>query len=346
MISGRVDALALWDMCMASAGPRVWESWLQQWLGWDEHGPLGAAAPPATVAVCTRDRPEDLQHCLRSLLAMPNQGQEILVVDSASTGKTTQQITTRSGNRVRYVREERPGLNRARNRALQEARHDLVAFIDDDAVADKVWLRHLLRPFADPRVWCVTGNTLPRELETRAQQIQENFSTFSRGFTVRTYGPLAPPAAAGCVGAGVNMALRKQVIDVIGSFDPALDAGTITRSGGDNDMFDRIISAGYHIAYEPSALALHRHRRDEAALRKAFYGYGVGVYAAWTRALLFHGDWHVVRSAWQWWRHEQLPGLLRRARRGLPRRLQLLQLLGCLAGPWAYLRSRFREHKA
>lgn len=343
---GRVDALTLWDAALAASGPLVWETWLQQWLDWDEAGPLTGHLPQATVAVCTRDRPEDLARCLDALLAMPDHGQELMVVDSASRDDETRRVVTRYGERVHYFREVRPGLNRARNRALREARHELVAFIDDDAVPDAAWLGRLLRPFADPRVWCVTGNTLPWELETRAQQIQERFSTFSRGFKRRTWGPFALPVATGCVGAGVNMALRKRVLAVLGPFDPALDAGTLTCSGGDNEMFGRILGAGYHIVYEPAALARHRHRRDDKALEKALYGYGVGVYAAWTRALVFQRDWHVFRAAWQWCRHEQLPRLLRRKRRGPPRRLQVLQLLGCLIGPWAYFRSRMREGKA
>lgn len=343
---GRIEALRLWDMALGAAGPGLWNVWLQQWLGWDDLGPLEASQRPASVAVCTRDRPEDLQRCLDALLAMPDHGQELLVVDSASRGDDTRRVAEIHGERVRYLREERPGLNRARNRALREAHHEWVAFIDDDAVPDASWLTRLLRPCADPRVWCVTGNTLSWELETRAQQIQERYSSFSRGFVRRSFGPLAMPAASGWVGAGVNMALRRRVLEVLGPFDPALDAGTLTCSGGDNEMFGRILAAGYHIVYEPTALARHRHRRDDASLQKAFFGYGVGVYAAWTRALVCQHDWQVLRGAWLWWRHEQLPGLFRRARRGLPRRLQVLQLLGCLAGPWAYLRSRLREGKA
>ena len=44
-----------------------------------------------------------------------------------------------------------------------------MAFTDDDAVPESGWLAALAANFADPRVLCVTGLTLPLELETASQ---------------------------------------------------------------------------------------------------------------------------------------------------------------------------------
>ena len=141
------------------------------------------------------------------------------------------------------------------------------------------------------------------------------------------------------------MALRTDVLERVGPFDEALDAGTLTRSGGDHDLFSRILSAGYRIVYEPCALSRHRHRRDWAELRATLYGYGVGVYAAWTRAVLVEREWSVPALAWGWLRHDQLPALIRSLRRApgsAPPSLVLAELCGCLMGPLAYLRARRR----
>ncbi|MCA1627002.1 MAG: glycoside hydrolase family 2, partial [Acidobacteria bacterium] len=95
----------------------------------------------------------------------------------------------------------------------------------------------------------------------------------------------------------VNMALRRSAVEQVGFFDEALDAGTPARSGGDNEMFTRILLAGYRIVYEPAALNCHRHRRTWEELRAAIYGYGVGVYAAWTRSLLVEGELSALKVA-------------------------------------------------
>jgi len=343
----RDGRLAGTDIHTAAARPEryaVWDRWLRNHLECEEPG-TSATGVRATVAVCTRERPDDLERCLAALEAMPDDGQEILVVDNARATEATHRVVT-GHPRARYIREDRPGLNAARNRALAEASHEVVAFIDDDAVADPGWLRGLVRNFADPLVECVTGLTLPLELETPAQEWQEILSPFGRGFDRRVFDTtvLSPPSA-GLTGAGVNMALRRTVPALLGPFDEALDAGTVTRSGGDNEMFSRIIGAGYRIVYDPAALSWHRHRRSWPELRQAFYGYGAGVYAAWTRSLLFEGELHVLRTAYRWLLDHQLPSLARALLRrpgSAPLDLLLAELRGCAAGPWAYFVSRRR----
>ncbi|HEX5042466.1 MAG TPA: glycosyltransferase [Candidatus Polarisedimenticolaceae bacterium] len=320
----------------------LWEEWLQRHLGMDDPSP---APYPITVAVCTRERPDDLRRALQAIERLPDDGQEVLVVDNhPQTDRTRAVVSAFPG--VRYLREDRPGLDAARNRALRAARSGVVAFTDDDALPDPGWLRGLLGGFQHPLVLAVTGLTLPAELETPAQEWFERHRGFGRGFCRRVFHHgRHNPLVAGPVGAGANMALRTDVLDRVGPFDEALDAGTLTRSGGDHDMFTRILAAGYRIAYEPGALSRHRHRRDWVGLRATLYGYGVGVYAAWTRALLVEGEWSVPALAWGWFRHEQLPALLRGLRRtpgSAPPSLVLAELRGCLMGPLAYVRARRR----
>jgi GT2 family glycosyltransferase len=343
LLRGRVAGSELRRALFAAAGWPLWEAWLADLLGVDPGRAERSPLPGATVAVCTRDRPDDLRRCLDALLRMPDDGQEILVVDNCPSTEATREVVD-SLPGVRYVREPRPGLDRARNRALREARHEIVAFIDDDAVADPGWLRSLLRGFDHPRVLCVTGLTPPYELETETQEIVQRYFPFGKGFKRVVFdGARHDPLSVGRVGAGANMALRRDVLALVGPFDEALDAGTATRTGGDHEMFSRILRAGYRIVYEPSALNWHRHRRTLDELRSTVYGYGVGVYATWTRDLLVDRELGVARLAWAWLRQEQLPGLVRSllqrdGSRPLP--LVLDELRGCLAGPKAYLTAR------
>ena len=344
VIDGRIDGRVLRETLPSAVGWTLWEqAWMQNFLKPAQFGSKKFTEPAVTVAICTRDRTEDLKACLASLMKLPDDGQELLVVDNCpSTDATKDLVACYPG--VRYIRENRLGLDCARNRALREAQQSIVAFIDDDAVADANWLRAIVPNFSDPLVLCTTGLTLPLELETEAQELFERMGGFSRGFERKVFGlPRHNPLAAGAVGAGVNMALRREVLQLVGPFDEALDAGTPTHSGGDHDMFSRIMLEGYRIVYDPAALTRHRHRRTKEELRRTVYGYGVGVYATLTRHLLLHHEWGAFRIAWKWFRLDQGPKLarsLRRRSRSLELRLILDELRGCCVGPWAYLRSR------
>jgi GT2 family glycosyltransferase len=318
-----------------------WRWAVDDYLGPEPH----QVVPPATVAICTRERPEDLTRALHAVAALGPSPAEVLVIDNAPTTPRTREVVA-SFPSCRYVREDRRGLDAARNRALAEAASPVVAFTDDDAAPEPEWLGALLQPFADPRVMCAAGLTLPLELETEAQEWFERLSPFGRGFERRLFdGTHDDPVAVARAGAGANMALRRSVLEQVGPFDEALDAGTETRSGGDHEMFGRILASGYRIVYEPRAVSWHRHRRTWEELRAAIHGYGVGVYAMWTRRLMVDRELGVLRHASRWLRLVQIPRLWRSLRRGpdsVPLDLLLAELRGCLAGPYAYAAARRR----
>lgn len=329
------------DAIIAEAAKYLWKKRVHHFLGVNERQ-QDSPTLKATIAICTRNRTDDLKKCLDALMKLPDDGQEILVIDNCPSNNDTQDlVSTYPG--VRYVREARPGLNIARNRALKEARQEIVAFTDDDAVPDRNWLRALLQPYERERVVCVTGMTMPLELETDGQEAFERYNPFNKGFERRLYDSLHNPLSTGQVGAGANMSFRRSVIELVGEFDEALDAGTITQSGGDHEYFTRILRAGYYIVYEPDALNWHRHRRTMDETRKAIYGYGVGVYAYWTKLFWYDKEYSVIKFTWGWFFHTQLRALLKAliGKPGhQPLELVVAELKGCLRGPFAYVKAR------
>jgi len=342
VVSDRVDVAAITqaaDQCGADALYR----WLSDTIGYDERVFVRAPALTATVAICTRERPEDLARTLGAVARFIDAGYHVLVVDNAPRTSRTRDVVERFRG-VRYVCEPTVGLNVARNRAMREASTDLVAFTDDDAVPEPEWLDALIANFGDPRVQCATGLTLPIELETEAQELFEELSPFARGFRRRIFdGQHDNPVEVGRVGAGANMTLRREIIDQVGPFDERLDAGTPTCSGGDHEMFVRILAAGYQIAYDPAAVSWHRHRRTHGEVRDTLHGYGVGVYAMFTGLLVERRELGVLRLAWAWFRSAHLPELRRRLLRRPPTStssLILAEFRGCLRGPAAWFTSR------
>ena len=339
--AGTIGPAELEALAASSLDPAALRCWLDARLGYDDRLVMDPRPITATVAICTHERPEDLRRALTALRALRPAPLETLVIDNAPASEATRQVVE-SFPDVRYIHEPERGLNVARNHALRVARGDVVAFVDDDAVPEPEWLDGLMPNFQSPRVVCVTGLTLPIALDTEAQELFESHCTFVRGFRRRVFdGQIDNPLAVGPVGAGANMAVLREAALRLGGFDERLDGGRPTRSGGDHEMFTRMLRTGNRIVYDPAAVVWHRHRRTMEELRETVYGYGVGVYAMWTGLLLEARELGVLKLAWSWFRHSQWRALLpggptTRAARALARE----EIRGCLHGPRAWLAAR------
>jgi GT2 family glycosyltransferase len=308
---------------------------------------------PVTLAVCTANRPESLARTLRSLEAQRPPAREILVVDNGSDSATAQLIA-RDFPQVRLVRAPIPGLDFARNRAVQEARSDVLIFLDDDAVADPDWAATIAETMSEPSVGACTGRVEPLMLESAAQKMFEANGGFSRGVTsirlprdrkLPLHGRRAPLIAwAVSVGSGCSLAVRRDAVRAIGGFDEALDLGSALPGGGDHDILWRLLQAGYQVVYEPRAVARHEHRREWGAAEAQIVGHQRALIALLSKQLI------QTRGAMRWsiaaflgWRLVK-PGV-RLAQRVLGRdplpASLLLRMWGqCWSGLWAYPRAR------
>jgi GT2 family glycosyltransferase len=255
----------------------------------------GLERPPSTVSVviCTRDRPETLARCLASIVSSSMPPDEIVVVDNAPRVAARDVVARFPG--VRYVFEPEPGLSIARNAGIRAADAPLVAFTDDDALVHRDWVRHIVEPLANPAVSVVTGLVLPAELDTEAQVLFERHLGFGRGYARRTFDGrwFARARNLGAptwdMGAGVNMCLRRSVLEEVGAFDVRLGPGAAGCSD-DSELWYRVLAAGHVCVYTPAAVVEHVHRRDLNGLRRQVRDYMRGH----TTALLiqFEGDRH------------------------------------------------------
>lgn len=102
-----------------------------------------------TIVICTYNRSNLLKKCLLSLKrqVLQNKNTEIVVIDNSSTDNTKKVTTSFAGKdkKIRYFVEKKIGLSYARNRGWSEAKGDFVAYIDDDSIADKQWIKNILR---------------------------------------------------------------------------------------------------------------------------------------------------------------------------------------------------------
>lgn len=309
-----------------------------------------AAAPFISVVVCTRNRSQQIESCLRSLDNQEYPNYEIVVVDNSQgvNSLRTHIATQYNSAKYRYATEPRVGLSRARNTGVQVSSGDIIAFLDDDEQPDKYWLAELARGFKrGANIGCVSGMIVPTRLETSAQERFEEFGGHSkgRGFSSSVFskhGPQSPLFPRPPFGAGGNMAFRREVLANIGGFDVALGAGTPARAGEDTLALTLTLLSGYCIAYEPSAFVHHDHYMHESDLCRQLRGYGVGL-TAFYAALIRHQPsiiFELVRlglKAIAYLRGTQMDESMMKYK--LPRRLKRQHRLGLITGSPAYIVS-------
>ena len=109
------------------------------------------------------------------------------MVDNCPSNDEAEKLVARYG--FRYALEPHPGHSWARNKAVAECRGEILAFMDDDMIADPHWLSAIVKTFEDPQIMCATGLVLPTELETPAQILfEEGFGGFSNGREPKCFG--------------------------------------------------------------------------------------------------------------------------------------------------------------
>ncbi len=312
-------------------------------------------AVTVSAVICTRNRPDQLRRALRSLRTQSVAPSEILVIDNAPFDECLRELVAHEFPGVRYVREPIPGLDFARNRALRAANAEIVAFLDDDAVADREWVRVITGVFDESSgVGACTGRVAPLSLDTEGQRLFEANGGFARGgervrlpadARRQLHGWPAPLIAwAVSVGSGCSLAIRRAEALALGGFDEALDLGTALPGGGDHDMLWRMLAGGREVVYEPTALAQHEHRRELAEVFDQIVGHQRALIALLTKtALQARGARRFPVIGFLVWRLLK-PGvrLLRRAARRdpLPAAVLWRMWAHCWQGLFSYAPSR------
>ena len=337
-LAGDTIAAAL-PVLLADKNYAAIDSWLE--TSWPKLMP-----PPGSrkvsVVICTRNRPVALQNCLENLQRCTGNF-EIIVVDNSPSDIATKTVVNSFAN-ITYVPEARPGLDIARNTGARYAHGDIIAYTDDDVSVPVNWVENIGNCFNDPLTMAITGLVIPQQLQTRAQYIFEKDWSFNKGYLPARFDHAyflknkkwGVPAWE--IGAGANMAFRKEVFQLAGYFDERLDAGAAGCSG-DSEMWFRVLAEGWNCRYFPHVYVYHDHRSTMRELENQLYNYMKG---------------HVAALLVQ---NENYPGTgnLRRCYNGLPRYylakisrhifrrgfnkdlLLMSQLKGCVAG-WKFYR--------
>lgn len=220
--------------------------------------------PAISVVVCTHNRAAYLPKALRSLTGqtLPGSRFEVVLVDNRSTDGTREIAAAFAGEGkidLRYLHEPALGLSYARNAGWRAARGEIVAYLDDDAVASPGWLAAILEVFAtvEPRPGCVGGPVAPLWEAPRPPWLADEILTSLTAIDwSATPHPLPDLRREWLVGA--NIAFPREVLEAVGGFADGLDrAGRNLLSSGDVFLQKQIAARGLACWYHPAVAVGH-----------------------------------------------------------------------------------------
>ncbi|KAM3115682.1 glycosyltransferase [Phormidesmis sp. 146-33] len=349
-----ISVMRLGTEIVETLSSKLWSSKLWSSKLWESDRVPSATLPThvsVSIVIGTYDRPDDLRHCLQSLVSQTFlRSVEIIVVDNHPASELTTAIVSQFPT-VRLIEEPRQGVAYARNAGIIASQGEIIVTIDDDVTLSIDWLEKLIAPFARADVMTVTGNILPLELDTRPQQLFEHYGNggLGRGFErFEVNGDWFERSPFHAVptwelGGTANAAFRASIFrhPAIGLMNEPLGPGMPSGVGEDIYLFYKVLKAGYTIVYEPTAYVWHKHRREMAALRRQLYNYSKGFVAYHLTTVLCDRDLRALGTLLIFLPLYYLKRLLLwlKGDRFYPLSLIWLEIAGNLAGSWSLWRS-------
>ena len=241
----------------------------------------------ATIAICTYNRVDLLKLCVNSIsqLDFPKKdpmaiGFEVLVVDNNSTDDTAAYCKSLPGLypelNFRYILEPNQGIAFARTRSAMEAKGEILAFIDDDCLAESNWLKEIVNFYdKNPSAMSTGGKIVPKYLTPVADWFGKYFWGLVANYDL---GPEVFQMKGTRYPSGANMHFRKIAFEKYGYFDGNLGrSGKSLMAGEEKAMYLKLLRGNEKIYYLPHVIVHHHvegNKFDKAYVRRHSMGIG------------------------------------------------------------------------
>jgi glycosyltransferase involved in cell wall biosynthesis len=226
--------------------------------------------PVVSVVVPTYGRPRQVRDCLAALAAqtLPRVAFEVIVVDDGSPqglGPLPDEFAGRL--RLTLIRQANAGPSVARNRGVEQAAADLVAFTDDDCLPEPTWLERLVQAERD-RPGSLVGGSTHNGLHDLV------FSEASQWIISMVYEHFNRDQDNAYFFASNNILCSRQRYRELDGFEARF------RGAGaeDRDFCDRWRAAGWPLIWRPDAAIEHRHPQSLCEFIGLHYRYGRGAH--------------------------------------------------------------------
>ena len=237
-----------------------------------------------SLIICSRDRAEVLRQGLQALEpeALARFDVEVLLVDSASSDATAEVMrayAAKAPHPVTCLRAEQPGVARAQNLALRQARGELMVFTDDDCRLAPDFFDALAAGFDRSRFDFGGGRIVHGEADADPGMAATSWLAEDEVMVI-------PPRRMMYTGTiqGANMFAKRQVFQRIGGFSELLGPGSVVGSGADTEFSMRACMTGFRGVMLGRVVVSHHHGKSEGSAEAqqvmARYARGRGGYYA------------------------------------------------------------------
>lgn len=205
-----------------------------------------------SIVICTYNRAKYLERCIESLKKQTHTNFEIIVVNGPSTDETNQVLM--KDPEIKLVKQkELNGLSFARNLGIEKSSGEIIAFIDDDAIADENWIKYLVEGYTDESIGGVGGPVF---------DITGKWYQFKNGYISKAGIPSFiieqdlnfndPKGEFFNYIMGTNSSFRKSILYEVELFDEKIKYYI-----DETDVCVRVIKSGYKIKHIDNAIVFH-----------------------------------------------------------------------------------------
>ncbi len=213
-----------------------------------------------SAIISTYNRERYLPKLFESIVKQNYLNFEIIIIDNNSPGNTKELsdnfLKNNSTLNIRYFLEKKQGLSFARNRGIQEAKGDIITFLDDDAYISENYFERISYYFKLHLDVMAIGSKILLDYESTVPKWENRFLNsllgyFNLGNNIKYFKNNEYPR-------GSNMSFRKDTFNTIGIFNTKLGRIKSDLGGGEEkDLFMRIYKNNLQVLYVPDAIVYH-----------------------------------------------------------------------------------------
>jgi glycosyltransferase involved in cell wall biosynthesis len=214
---------------------------------------------------------DTLERCLNSLIEQNYKPYEIILIDNNSSDNSyaiaEHYMKKNQQTKIILTKEVKKGPSAVRNKGINLAHGDIIAFTDSDCIAHSNWLKNIVKEYKNKNIAAVAGNIKGFNPEGSIQK-------FLSLFTLRGYAEKGEYKEFNLISGGfptANFSAKLTVLRELRGFDEKMKIYT-----EDFDLCTRLYSLGYFIVYTPDALVYHIHRKSIKGLITQSFGFGWG----------------------------------------------------------------------
>lgn len=225
-----------------------------------------------SVIIPVYNAQETIEECLESIITQERSPEQVILIDNGSSDETVARIKSfadkNKGSNILLLSEQKRGAAAARNKGLQYAEGDIIAFVDSDCLSRQDWLKNMLGLYERDEVDAIGGITYiynPKTCSQKLEALDLVIPDELRGAVLK----MKYETLFGKIMGTFNCSCKKEALEKIGGFDDSLNV-----AGEDIDLTIRIFEQGFKVVvWHPDMVVRHMPRKTYGLFLKKIFQY-------------------------------------------------------------------------